>query len=419
MQNRFAAPWMLALKTEQGYKIAIIAPTCFYYQAPLFREISNHPDIDLTVYFCSDEALHAQDVQKTYRSDLTWGMESELLEGYDYKFVKNYSPVASYLRWPFGLINLGIWKEIKTQRPDVVVLMSWMNPTWWLAILACKRFGIRFVYMTDANAQAEMSKKKWVVWLKKVLLGKIIFTFASGFLCSGSSNKLLYSFYKVPDHKLFPFAYSWGYQGMIDAAEDLTPNKKQIRSELGIPEEDFVILYCGRLSPEKDPVNLLKAFNLVKAPHKRLALVGDGILRQEMEDYVAEHNIESVSFFGFQNRNDVVKFYAASDMLVLPSLQETWGIVINEALCFGLPIVCSDRVGASYDLVLQSYNGFKFPAGDCGALAEAIQQVVDMPQQERRDLGSRSTELIRNWSRRKLGEVLTQHLDVICSRDTA
>ena len=405
------------MKTKQNYKVAVIAPTCFYYQAPLFRDLTDHPRIDLTVYFCSEEALHAQDVQSTYGSNQRWGSESELLEGYRYKFLKNYSPAASYLRWPFGLINLGIWNEIRKERPDVVVLMSWMNPTWWIAILACLHFGIRFVYMTDANVQADMSKSKWRLWPKKVLLSRLIFKLASGFLCAGSANKLLYSYYKVPDEKLFPFAYSWGFGPLIDAGRKLAPQSKQIRSDLGIPQESFVVLFCGRLSPEKDPINLLKAFNRLNAPHKTLAIVGDGKLRQEMQEYVAEHNIESVSFFGFQNRNDILKFYAASDMLVLPSLQETWGIVVNEALCFGLPVVCSDKVGAVFDLVLEGYNGFNVPAGNCLALAEAIQRVADMPQEERQKMGNRALELISNWSGRKLGEVLSQHLDAIYSRN--
>ena len=82
------------------YKVTIIAPTCFYYQVALFRQLAVHPRIDLTVYFCSEEALHAQDVQKMYKSDGRWGGETELLEGYTYKFLRNYSPSPSYLQCP-------------------------------------------------------------------------------------------------------------------------------------------------------------------------------------------------------------------------------------------------------------------------------------------------------------------------------
>ena len=142
------------------YKVAIIAPTCFYYQVALFRELASHNQIDLTVYFCSKEALDSNDVKTTFNSDSSWGVEDELLEGYKYKFLRNFSPRPSYLKWPFGLMNFGIWNEIRKDRPDAVVLMAWISMTWWVAIMACLFFKIPYMFMTDANVQAEHTKNK-------------------------------------------------------------------------------------------------------------------------------------------------------------------------------------------------------------------------------------------------------------------
>ena len=148
------------------YKLAIVAPTCFYYQVALFRQLASHPRIDLTVYFCSDEALHARDVNEMYHVDEKWGDESELLAGYRHKFLPNWSPTPSYLKWPYGLMNFSIWKEIKNNKPDFIILMSWMNATWWVAIAACLLYKVPFLYMTDANVQAEMVGPRWKRWLK-------------------------------------------------------------------------------------------------------------------------------------------------------------------------------------------------------------------------------------------------------------
>ena len=84
--------------TKSQFKVAIIAPTCFYYQTALFRELAAHPRIDLTVYFCSDEGLVAKDVQEMYKVDKQWGVDDELLRGYEYKFLRNYAPQPSYLK---------------------------------------------------------------------------------------------------------------------------------------------------------------------------------------------------------------------------------------------------------------------------------------------------------------------------------
>ena len=110
----------------------------------MFRQLADHPCIDLTVYFCSDEALRARDVEEMYHAKEEWGDESELLVGYRHKLLPNLSPAPSYLQWPYGLMNFSIWKEIRNDRPDVVIFMSWMNATWWIAIAACRRYRVPF-----------------------------------------------------------------------------------------------------------------------------------------------------------------------------------------------------------------------------------------------------------------------------------
>ena len=130
--------------TKSPYKVAIVAPTCFYYQSALFREVAAYPDINLTVFFCSDEGLLARDVKEMYNVNAQWGQEDDLIEGYESKFLFNFAPSPSYLKWPFGLINFGILREIIIRRPDAVILMSWMNPTWWMALTACVLLRIPF-----------------------------------------------------------------------------------------------------------------------------------------------------------------------------------------------------------------------------------------------------------------------------------
>ena len=116
------------MDNDKIYDIALIAPNCFYYQTDLFRQLASHPRIALTVYFCSTESLESRDLENTYRVKDSWGTGEELLEGYNYKFVRNYSPSPYYLNSMIGLMNLGIWQEINRSRPDAVILMSWMNP---------------------------------------------------------------------------------------------------------------------------------------------------------------------------------------------------------------------------------------------------------------------------------------------------
>jgi glycosyltransferase involved in cell wall biosynthesis len=396
-----------------SYKVTIIAPTCFYYQVPLFRELASNPRIDLTVYFCSDEGITGADIKAAYRSDDAWGVQDELLDGYHSRLLKNHAPNGSYLKSLVGLANFGIWGQLSRERPDVVIVMSWMNPTWWLTILACVKLKIPLLFLTDANGDAERYKSGWKLWIKRNLLGKILFRVSSGFLCAGTANRRFYIEYGVPANKMYAFAYSWGYDILVKQSDLLRRRKMELRRQHGLPEDATILLYCGRLSPEKGSVDLLEAFKLVPNNEKALVLVGDGQLRNQMEESVDTEDLESIYFMGFQNRNDIGEFYALADILVLPSHSETWGIVVSEALCFSLPVIVSDQVGAGADLVFPGENGRVFPAHDVPALAECITELIELPEQLRTKMGTRSQSLISEWSDKDLPKMLCDHLDAI------
>jgi glycosyltransferase involved in cell wall biosynthesis len=166
-----------------------------------------------------------------------------------------------------------------------------------------------------------------------------------------------------------------------------------------------VILYCGRLSQEKNLFNLVAAYHQIDDERKTLIFVGDGELRQSLQNYVDELGAASVFFFGFQNRDQIAKYYTISDVLILPSIQETWGIVVNEAMCFGLPVIVSQQVGAGTDLVTNGQNGFSVGT-DVGSLLCSIRQFTKLSDEERLQMGRKSLDAMREWARRDLAESL-------------
>ena len=402
---------------RKPYKVMIIAPTCFYYQTPLFQSLQDNQGIDLIVLYCSDEALRSIDIKKMYKTSDNWGVESDLLKGYDYKFIRNYSPIPSYMKWPIGLLNLGIWNEIKNYKPDAIILQSWTNPTWWMAALAGLVFKIPVFLMTDQNMFPELSKSKWKLILKKFLLGKLLFPRVTGFLCSGTQNKNLYKHYGVPEHKLVDFAFSWGYRPMFDIYDELIAERKEIRKSLGIKQNEFVISYIGRMSYEKGVFTLLKAYELLDLPHKSLVLIGDGQMTKDLKDYVIRHNIESVRFLGFQSRSEIYKSYVIPDVLVLPSLRESWGIVINEALCFGLPVIVSRSVGAAEDLLVEGENGYYFESENVLELVQAINKFVSLPDESKLKMKQKSRDIVKKWIDRDLPGNMIKFMDNVSNKN--
>lgn len=384
-------------KNLKKHKITIVAPTPFYYHVPLYRRLSESSEIDLIVLYCSDETLRGVEVEKMYHTKGEFGTKENLLDGYKYKFLKNYSRKPTYLTWPFGLMNFGVCKELVTGKYELVVLQSWTNVTWWLAFLTCLFFRIPVVFMTDENILAREYKTLKNRLIKKFIIGKFVFRFSSGFFTAGSANENLYRYFGVPEKKLVRMYFSWGYEQFLENSHQLKSKRRSIRVSLGIRDEDFVITYMGRMANEKNLYRLLDAYSSFSRANKKLFFIGRGYLYENIEKYVKENNIQQVNLMGFQNRKKILDFYAASDLFILPSVYEPWGIVINEAMCFGLPIIASDKVGAATDLVKNGYNGFIFPSTDEKKLKEYIQKIADMTEKERQAMGENSLKIIRSW----------------------
>ena len=137
------------------------------------------------------------------------------------------------------------------------------------------------------------------------------------------------------------------------------------------------------------------------APPVRLVFAGEGTMRPELEARAKSMGIQDrVRFLGFVNQSQLPAVYAASDLLVLPSGHEPWGLVVNEAMSCGLPAVVSDRVGASLDLIAPGVTGDVYPSGDVEALANILSRMIADPARIR-SMGRAARARMETWSYRE------------------
>ena len=123
---------------------------------------------------------------------------------------------------------------------------------------------------------------------------------------------------------------------------------------------------------------------------------------------------------GFINQTDLPAWYSASDALVLPSdSRETWGLVVNEAMAAGLPVVVSDAAGCSVDLVREGENGFTYPCGDVGALTTQLARIAQVAPDERRALGDRSREIVAGFGIDVAAFATASAVEAVCHRAVA
>ena len=158
-----------------------------------------------------------------------------------------------------------------------------------------------------------------------------------------------------------------------------------------------MFLFVGRLTEVKNVSILIEAFANVKKQEGEIALclVGDGNLREELQEQVKKLGIQDVLFTGYVGFPQNVEFYKMADVFVLPSTHEPWGLVVNEAMIMGLPVIVSSKVGCRKDLVLEGENGFVFEDGNVNQLTCLMSDILklDFAALEKQSLG-----MMQKWN---------------------
>jgi glycosyltransferase involved in cell wall biosynthesis len=215
----------------------------------------------------------------------------------------------------------------------------------------------------------------------------------------GEENRRFMLAHGMREDRMFSATYCVDNAYFHRRAAELVPQRAQVRASFGIDNEAPVVLFAGKLIDKKQPLRAIEAFASVRSAQPCWMLVaGDGPLRDECMALVARLGVPNVRFAGFLNQGEMPRAYTAADVFMLPSkLHETWGLVVNEAMNFGLPIVVSDKVGCAADLVRSGENGIVVPHDSTQRLGDAIASLVRDAEQ-RRSFGARSRELVREYS---------------------
>ena len=206
----------------------------------------------------------------------------------------------------------------------------------------------------------------------------------------------------VPEHKLFFTPYCVENDRFRNEYIKLKDRKVEIRNKLNIDKNNFVILFSGKLIQKKRPLDLLKAYHHLNKEDSTLIFLGDGELRNQIENYCQRYDLNNVIITGFKNQTEISDYYIVSDVFVLPSgIGETWGLVVNEALNFNLPVIVSDLPGSAYDLIVENKNGYIFKTGDINELKEHLEFIYNN-KNLLSEFGVFSGSLIKEYSYQKV-----------------
>lgn len=350
-------------------KLAVVASHPIQYQAPLFRVLGQR--LNLTVFF-AHRATDLDQSKAGFGVGFEW--DTDLLAGYNYEFLRNAakSPGLDHFA---GCDTPEIGIRLADRHFDAVLVLGWHRKCFLQTIFAAKRHGLPLLVRGDSHIETPRSMVKRSA--KRIVYPTFLRLFDAA-LYVGKRSKAYWTHYGYPENRLFFSPHCIDTEWFVTRAT--VEARNTLRARLGISASTSVILFAGKLLPLKRPLDLVSAAAQLKVAGKEIAILvaGAGPLANDMAS-AAEKAGVVFHALGFCNQSAMPAVYAAADVLVLPSDRETWGLVANEALSCGRPVVLADTVGAAPDLALDNTVGRIFPVGNIAALANAISDVLQRP----------------------------------------
>jgi len=324
------------------------------------------------VFYGSDFSVRGYR-DKEFQADVLWDVP--LLEGYHSEYLRDFEKVDGV-----GFFLPMWWPAVKrliAERPDVVVITAYHAAFWYGIVAAAVAMGARIVMRHDATDEAYGSKGIKAA-VRSIIL-RSLYRSVAQFAVVGERARRHLKKYGVGESKMSwsPFCIDSDW---LESQRTLWKGQRSgLREKFKIGEKDVVLLFCGKLIKKKDPMILFEALrHMSDKSSLHLVVAGSGPLGSEVERAGRAVLGERFHPLGFLNQKELGQAYALADVFVLPSRkEETWGLVVNEAMQFGLPVVLSDQVGCHEDLVPDEGVGRVFKAGDARDLADALDSLIN------------------------------------------
>ncbi len=276
-------------------------------------------------------------------------------------------------------------KELRNSKADVIIFPGYSEFCYWVGIFYCWIFKRKTklaitVDSTSLDHKRSLGKEK----LKSLLLKLNDLVF-----CYGTRQIKYLKELNVRGDK-------------IKVRVQATDNEKirntfikEIEQEGWKRKKQF--LYVGRFSKEKNLKMLIESFCLCSNESWELVLIGGGILKNELEQYIALKAKNNIKLLNGIPWNKLPKIYATASVFVLPSISEPWGLVVNEAMLCEMPILVSNHCGCVEDLVEEGKNGYSFNPFDLNELSSKMNLMINEPQRIKA-FGKRSYQIIQKYT---------------------
>lgn len=320
------------------------------YRLPLYRQIAEQGDVELEIAFCAES-----------QPDRPWSLGEEL-GGVPHRILRGFPITNRSSKNTFVYeVNPSVLPLLARGRHDVLVIGGYAVFAEQMAIAYARI--MRRPYLLHVESHLGKPRSGAVSRVKSAVLPHVIGAAAGGLAVGSAAGRYLEAYGLAPERiRIVPNTIDVVDYGR--RAAEARQRDHELRAELNLPEH--FLLFVGRLVEAKGISDLLAAHASLGDSARELVVAGTGPLADRVGA------APGVRLVGFQDTSRLIELYALADALVVPSRDEPWGVVVNEALAAGCPVIATDAVGAAEDLIRDGVDGRIVAVGDVAALAEAM-----------------------------------------------
>ena len=292
--------------------------------------------------------------------------------------------------------NTTFWQRVKASiywvnkfKPNVINLPGYYEPAMNVVLFYCRFKGIKVIISADST-EGDNPNVGWREALKRFVVSK-----AQGFFCYGSKSAEYILKLGMKPGQILVANNSVDNDRVDNVHAEALKTRETVKYSYKLRKYNFI--YVGRLIDVKNLDNLLTAYKPLANSDWGLIVLGDGSEEIKLKKYKSDNNLGGICFIEGQSWYDVPKILALADVFVLPSYSEPWGLVVNEAMACGLPVIVSNKCGSAYDAVQEGINGYTFNPYNIEELTLVFKKFVDSPESII-PFGQQSKEIIKRFS---------------------
>lgn len=373
-------------------RLAILATHPVQYQCPLWAKLAQTSGLSTKVFFGSDFSIRGYQDQE-FATAIAW--EKNILRGFDHVFLSTdqWHPVTFRS-------NNTLYTALDRFGATDLLLNAYAPIFYWQGLRWAWNNRARVHFRGDTTDVDR--ERSYVVRTARNVFLSLFYSRVDTFCAVGHHSRLHYLSRGIDPSRVFDSPFSVDTDAFEQLYQLYRGRRDQLRADWNLADSDLVLIFSGKLIPKKDPLTLIEAIASLPSVGGRVIKVlvaGDGPLRDVCQKKSSQNCAERVTFLGFRSQEELAAVYIAGDALVLPSIRsETWGLVVNEALQFGIPCVVSDRVGCVEDLVYAGTTGESFRHGDVDALRAAIVRLAGWLNSRRDDVAARCRSVASRYN---------------------